>query len=153
MAVLLTDAEFAAILADDEKWIRGNIAWGKDEDHSPAWEFRAEVESHKGWPLVVKGRYNRDAETLNYALILKTAGRIYGLDMGKEHHNPQCQQVGSKHKHRWSEQYKDKEAYVPDDVTASLAEPVAVWKQFCAEARIRHEGSMSAPPSDQGDLW
>ena len=43
------------------------------------------------------------ARTLTYALILKTAGRIYGLDLGKDHHNPQCEQVGEKHKHRWSE--------------------------------------------------
>ena len=147
----LTDAEFVSILGDQEKCIRNDISWTKDEDHSLAWEFR--VESHQGWPLFVKGRFSRHAGTLNYALILKTAGRIYGLDMGKDHHNPQCDQVGEKHTHVWSEQHSDKVAHVPTDVNAPVSDPVAVWEQFCAEARIRHDGTMRSPPPDQGELW
>lgn len=103
----LTNVEFASILADSEKCIGNDIDGAVDEDHSPAWEFRVEVESRQGWPLFVKGRYNWHAGTLTYALILKGAGRIYGLDMGKDHHNPQCEQVGDKHMHQWSEQYRD----------------------------------------------
>ena len=108
----LTDAEFAAIMAD-KKQISGNIVWNEDEGHSPARVFRAKVESAAGWSLFVQGRYNPLAGTLTYALILRTEGRIYGLCMGKDHHNPQCDQVGEKHKHRWSERYRDKEAYIP----------------------------------------
>ena len=126
---LLTDREFVSILADETKRIQDDIAWREDEDHSPAVEFRVEIESMNGWPLVVKGYYNSSAGTLSYTLILKTTGRIYGLDLGKDHHNPQCQQVGEPHKH-----------------------PVAVWKEFCAEARIRHDGRMQ-PPAKQGGLW
>ena len=150
--VSLTNAECAAILGDGQKCIRNDITWTEDEDHSPAWEFRAEDESPQGWPIFVKGRYNRSAGTLTYALILQTEGRIYGLDMGKDHHNPQCNQVGDKREHRWSEQYRDKEASVPDGVTAPVSEPVAVWRQFCTEARIRHDGIIKSPPLDQGDL-
>ena len=73
----LTDAEFGAILEDETKRVRGDVTWREDEDHSPAREFRVEVESASGWPLFVKGRYNPAAGTLTYALILKTAGRIY----------------------------------------------------------------------------
>ena len=141
----LTNAEFAAIMTD-EKQISGNIVWNEDESHSPARVFRAEVESAAGWSLFVQGRYNPLAGTLTYALILRTEGRIYGLCMGKDHHNPQCNQVGEKHKHRWSEQYRDKEAYIPNDVTASVSEPADVWKQFCGEAGIEHHGWMDAPP-------
>ena len=148
----LTDQELASILADETKRIQEDITWREDEDHSPAVEFRVELESMNGWPLVLKGYYNAAAGTLSYTLILKTTGRIYGLDLGKAHHNPQCEQVGEKHKHRWSEQYGDKEAYVPDDVNAPVADPVAVWKEFCAEARIRHDGTMQ-PPAKQGELW
>ena len=101
--VSLTDTEFAAILEDESKSIRDDIAWREDEDHSPALEFRVDVESTNGWPLLLKGRYNPVAGTLTYALILKTTGRVYGLDLGKDHHNPTCEQVGEKHKHRWSE--------------------------------------------------
>ena len=148
----LTDSEFEAILEDETKRVRGDITWRKDEDHSPAREFRVKIESASGWPLFVKGRYNPAAGTLTYALILKTAGRIYALDLGKDHHNPQCEQVGEKHKHRWSERYGDKEAYVPVDVNAPASDPVAVWKEFCAEARIRHKGRMERPPARRGEL-
>lgn len=149
----LTNAEIASILADSSKRIEVDIAWGQDEDHSPAVDFRAEVESEKGWPLFVRGSYNRLAGTVTYALILKTEGRIYGLDLGKDHHNPQCTQVGDRHKHRWTERFRDKEAYVPEDITAPVSDPVAVWTQFCAEAKIEHTGRLAQPPAEQGELF
>lgn len=140
----LTNAEFAAIL-EDAKRIEGDIGWSADEDRSPSLIFRAEIESAGGWPLFVQGRYNQLARTLTYALILKSEGRIYALDMGRDHHNPQCNQTGKKHMHRWSERYKDKEAQIPDEVTASVDDPVAVWRQFCREAHIQHNGIMNLP--------
>ena len=149
----LTNAEFASILDDATKRINGDIVWGEDEDHSPARYFRAEVESSAGWPLFINGYYNPEARTLSYALILRTEGRIYGLDLGKDHHNPECTQVGGKHKHRWSEQFRDKEAYVPNDITETVADPVAVWRQFCAEACLEHKGEMKQPPPEQKDLF
>lgn len=97
------------------------------------------------------GRYNRFAGTLTYALIHRTVGRIYALDLGADYHNPTCQRVGEKHKHRWSEVFRDKEAYVPADITAAWDEPITVWQQFCAEANIRHIGIMH-PPIMQEEL-
>ncbi|MCS6997460.1 MAG: hypothetical protein NZ533_11055 [Casimicrobiaceae bacterium] len=149
----LTQAEFEALLSDATKHIEADIVWQRDEDHSPCWEFRAEVRSDSGWPLFVRGSFNPLIPALSYMLILKTEGRIYGLDLGKDHHNPQCNPVGECHKHRWTERFRDKEAYVPDDITASAAQPVDVWRQFCAEARINHQGSMIAPPPATGELF
>lgn len=57
------------------------------------------------------------------------------------------------HKHRWTEQYRDKQAYVPGDITAHQSDPVSVWSQFCAEARITHNGTMQDPPKFQGELF
>ena len=111
------------------------------------------MQSDVGWPLFVRGRYNQLAGALSYTLILKTTGRVYGLDLGKEHHNPTCDQVGEKHKHHWKEQFKDKEAYVPSDISAPVDEPVAVWQQFCAESQITHDGRLSTPPILQKDLF
>ena len=149
----LTQAEIDALVADPEKVIDGDIPWLQDEDHSPSVEFRAEVRTTSGYPLFVRGSYNPLIGALTYALILKPVGRIYGLDMGKDHHNPSCQRVGDLHKHRWTEAQRDKEAYVPADITASATEPVAVWQQFCAEAGIRHLGQLGTVPPLQGDLW
>lgn len=47
---------------------------------------------------------------------------------------------------------RDKEAYVPGDITAPVADPVAVWKQFCSEASITHNGELHAPPMVQLEL-
>ena len=141
----LSDTEFAAIMSDT-KWIENDIVWREDEDHSPAREFRVEVSSYGGWPLFVEGRYNRRASKLVYPLILRTDGRIFGLCVGNDHHNPQCNQVGPRHMHRWTEQYRDKEAYVPSTITALVHDPVTVWQQFCTEAGIQHNGRMFHPP-------
>ncbi len=149
---MLTNTEFESILTDTSKRIEGDIKWSEDEDHSPSVEFRVEVRNDQGWPLFIRGSWNPLAVTATFALILKTHGRIYALDMGKDHHNPQCTQTGRKHKHRWTEQFRDKEAYVPNDITAPPHDPVALWKQFCIEAGIVHDGTLAPPPPHQGDL-
>ncbi|MDW8243534.1 MAG: hypothetical protein RMJ88_10015 [Thermogemmata sp.] len=149
----LTNAEFNSILNDESKTIEGDIVWQPDEDHSPCWEFRAEVRSDSGWPLFVRGSFNPKIPALTFALILKTVGRIYALDLGKEHHNPDCQYVGETHKHSWTERFRDKEAYVPADITAPASDPVAVWKQFCREARLNHKGSLQGVPAKQSELF
>jgi hypothetical protein len=79
-------------------------------------------------------------------LIHRGVGRIYALDLGKDHHNPSCVNVGEKHKHRWSEVLKDKDAYTPEDVTALASDPIGVWREFCQEANISHTGAMHSPP-------
>ena len=138
----LSQQEFESILADDTKEIVQDLVWGEDENRSPAREFRATVASATGYPLFVVGRYNPMAGTLSYALIHRGAGRIYALDLGANHHNPDCNRIGEKHKHRWTEASGDKQAYVPEDITEPWDRPVEVWKQFCTEARIRHTGRM-----------
>jgi hypothetical protein len=149
----LTNTEFETILSDASKRIDGDIGWQEDEDHSPCVEFLAEVLSNAGWPLFVRGSYNPIIPAVSYVMILKTVGRVYALDLGKDHHNPQCEQVGEKHKHKWTEQFRDKEAYVPGDITAEASDPETVWRQFCAEANLSHHGTMAAPQSAQGDLF
>lgn len=149
----LTQAEFDAILVDRAKSILGDITWQQSEDHAPWLEFRAEVQSAAGWPLFVTGSYNPLIPALSYTLILKTVGRVYGLDLGKDHHNPQCNQVGETHKHRWTEKFGDKEAYAPSDITAQASQPIEVWRQFCAEAHLVHNGILNSPPPQNGELF
>lgn len=149
----LTQSEFEAMLNDATKRIEGDISWQEDQDHSPCLDFRAEVRSDNGWPLFVRGSFNPLIPALSYVLILKPVGRVYGLDLGKDHHNPQCEQVGECHKHRWTEAFRDKEAYAPPDITATAHHPVKVWQQFCVEARIDHRGRMNPPPPKTGELF
>jgi hypothetical protein len=122
----MNQADFDALLADRSKRIVGDIQWVEDEDRSPVVEFRVEVESDPGYPVFIKGSYNALARALTFALIHRGSGRIYALDMGKDHHNPSCVMVGDTHKHRWNEPLRDKEAYVPNDIEAVVSNPVAV---------------------------
>ena len=146
--------DFEALLADVTKKIDGNISWEIDEDHSPVVEFRIEVISQARYPILVKGSYNPvpAVQALSYVLIHRSCGRIYGLDLGKDHRNPSGSNVGKKHKHRWSETFHDKEAYVPKDITALVNDPVGVWQQFCKEASLTHNGVMYLPPPFQLEL-
>jgi hypothetical protein len=140
------------ILADPSKRIEGDLRWTEDEDHSPAVQFRVEVGSDAGYPLQVNGRFNALAGTLSFTLIHRGTGRIYALDLGADHHNPTCQCVGEKHKHKWIDQFADKSAYVPDDITVGVDDPVEVWRQFCAEAKISHAGELQRPPAAQEEF-
>lgn len=132
-------------MADNSKQVTADITWTNDEDHSPSLEFRCDITSDNGWPLVLRGSYNELAGNLSYVVILSGVGRIYALDIGKNHKNPDRTMVGEKHKHKWSEQQRDKNAYCPADITEPASDPVAVWGQFCAEFGIKHIGTMSAP--------
>lgn len=138
--------EFEDILGDTGKTIEGDISWKDDEDHSPAVEFRAPVVSAAGDALMIVGSFNKSVQSLTFAIIHRNAGRIYALDMGKDHRNPDGTMVGDLHKHRWTEQHQAKEAYVPADITATVMQPVEVWAQFCLEASITHKGKLSDPP-------
>lgn len=149
----ISETEFSVMMEDPDKWIRDDLRWREDPDHSPAFEFRVEVESRVGYPLLINGRFNRLAGTLSYTLIHRPTGRVYALDLGADHHNPTCQRVGGeKHKHRWTDQHADKLAYVPTDITAAADNPVEVWQQFCAEAKIVHNGRLDHPPVVQEEL-
>lgn len=149
----MEQAEFEALLADSSKVVSGDIEWSNDEDHSPWVEFRVAVASEPGYPLFVKGSYNALARALTFALIHRGNGRIYALDMGKAHKNRDGTRVGEKHKHTWNAgPLRDTHAYVPQDITESVDNPVAVWRQFCLEAKIKHEGTLTKPPPVQMEL-
>ena len=148
----MNQSDFEALINDATKTIVDDITWSDDEDHSPTVEFRNEIQSLAGYPIFLKGSYNAIARTLSYTIVHRGSGRIYSLDLGKDHHNPTCTNVGEKHKHRWNETVRDKEAYVPDDITALVTDPVAVWKQFCIEAKIQHNGIMHSPPHAQMEI-
>jgi len=142
---MLTQQEFEVILEDTSKVIHGDIEWIEDEDHSPSVEFIATIESESGWPLFVKGTYNTRIRALSFSVVYHRSARIYGLDLGKRHRNPDGKEVGETHKHRWTEAFRDKSAYEPEDITATADEPLKVWAQFCLEFHLSHNGKMIRP--------
>ena len=141
----MTQEEFEAIIADVTKEVSENIVWADDQDHSSAQEFRAEVNSATGHPIFIRGWYSPLSGKLSYSMIHRGIGRIYGLDLGADHRNPDGTRVREKHKNSWREGARDKWAYEPEDITAPWNRPVEAWEQFCSEANLRHSGTMSQP--------
>ena len=143
---MLTQQEFDDILADTSKRIEGDIVWTPDDRHNGAAEFRAAVLSDAGYPLFIAGWHRPQTASLTYALVYGGARRIYAINFGHLHTNPSSgERVGTKHKHYWTEDFQDRMAYNPHDVTEPWHRPIAVWRQFCAEAGIDHRGPMYSP--------
>ena len=140
----LTQTEYNAIFADKAKRIVGDITW-KRTGNRMASEFRIDIESNEEYPLFLKGWYNPFSGKLSYAIIHRIVGRIYGLDLGTEHINPDGNLVGEKHKNYWLPGSRDKWAFVPEDITEPWDRPAEVWVQFCAEANLEHSGKMHPP--------
>ena len=142
---MITQEDFDALLANPAKRVLGNVAWTRDRGGAPASSFRVEVHVDPPIPLTAVGRFNPSTRKLSYSLIHGQAGRIYGLDLGAAHRNPDGALLCGTHKHRWTAERTDKMAYRPPDITAEWDDPVSVWKQFCAEAKICHTGVLDPP--------
>ncbi len=142
---MITVSECNLIIEDTSKRIEDDLSWRVLEHHYPACMFRESVLSDEEHPLEIVGRWNPMAGKLSYVLLYRGEGRIYALDLGSAHRNPDGTRVGDPHKHKWTSEFRDKWAYVPEDITAPWDRPLEVWKQFCAEAKIDHRGMMDAP--------
>ena len=140
----LSQQEYDDIIADRSKRIDDNIVW-EGIQNSSAREFRIDIDSDQGHPIFLKGWYNPYSGKLSYAIIHRSVGRIYGLDLGADHRNPDGQSVGEKHKNYWVPGFRDKWAYVPPDITETWDRPADVWSQFCDEAKLTHLGTMIPP--------
>ena len=140
----LSQQEYDAIINDPTKVINEDIVW-EGARNSLTREFRIDIESNDGHPIFVKGWYNAYSGKLSYAIIHRGEGRIYGLDLGAEHINPDGKPVGENHKNYWVPGSRDKWAFVPEDITEPWSRPAAVWAQFCAEANLRHSGELQDP--------
>lgn len=148
--MVLSRDDYNAIINDDSKAITEDIVWER-ASNSPAREFRIDIDSSEGYPIFVKGWFNPYSGKLSYGIIHRSVGRIYGLDLGADHRNPDGERVGEKHKNYWVPGSRDKWAYVPQDISETWNRPVAVWSQFCKEARLYHSGTIHNPAT-QGIL-
>ena len=149
--MVLTQSEFDEILSNKTKKITENITWVGDKRNSETVKFRVPVASDREYPIFVDGSYNRYLERLSYKIIHREIGRrIYGLDMGKNHRNPDGEMVGDNHIHKWSEEYEDRKAYSAQEcISARANQPLKVWQEFCQEANIDFQGVMEEIPPVQ----
>lgn len=140
----LSQLEYNAIINDVTKVIPEDIAW-EGAGISATRKFTVDIQCDDGHPIFVKGWYNPRSGKLSYSIVHRSFGRIYGLDLGADHVNPDGRSVGEKHKNYWVPGSRDKWAYVPGDITEPWNRPAAVWRQFCNEGNIRHLGRLRDP--------
>ena len=147
----LSQQEYEGIINDTTKVIHDDIGW-EGTGNSPARHFTADIQSADGHPIFVKGWYNPSSGKLSYAIIHRSIGRIYGLDMGADHVNPDGESVGEKHKNYWVPGRRDKWAYVPEDITEAWNHPSAVWAINSApRLNLQHTGTIQ-DPTIQGSM-
>ena len=139
---IFSESDALTLIADGTKVIERDIVWQPHPTILPAFQFTAEVNGGGTLSLVIAGWFNPAMEKLTFALIARGIGRVYGLDLGRKHLNPDGEMVGETHKHRWTSEHRDRWGYVPVDITADWSDPVTAWQQFCAEANLSHAGTM-----------
>lgn len=145
-----SEAEFQILIADTSKEILGDITWKKDKTHQGSFIFGTEIISNVKYPIYLKASFNYNRGTLSFSIIYKEVGRIYGLDMGQNHKNKATgKKIGRVHKHRWTDLYKDQDAYAPDDITKPYDDVIGVWREFCLESKIIHKGKMLGLPDNK----
>ncbi len=139
---ILTEAEAERIVALPKR-ITGQNQWEERDDHN--WYTEMEIEANEQLPLRLYGRYN--PRTGNYTFIF-FCGRLNlrRLDIGKRHHNPDCQNVGTRHKHTWTDRYRDKWAYEPPEMQ-DIETIREAFTKFLAECHITLEGRFIEPPT------
>ena len=90
--------------------------------------------------LILIGSYNYRIGRFSFTILYNNEARIRALDIGTDHRNPgEKKKLGKKHKHRWTDRYKDSLAYVPRDITTG-AKIKKVFYEFLKECRIAYKG-------------
>lgn len=148
-----TEAEFSDFLAA-QKVAEGDLVWTWDTNHVGCAKLVKPVPLRWGHRLFeIRGTYNPLKLEISYTVLhprLSGCRRIYALDHGGHRHkNPDQRFVGSLHKHRWSERYLDQDAYEPTDISKPPTDIEGVWREFCDEALIRHDGVFFPLPPRQ----
>lgn len=162
----MTQADFETFLNDPTKSIGDHPPrWTAKPNHPALLFFHADFLGESAEDMFLEGSWNRKKGTVSFTICHRgtrsrhgrMGQRVYSLDLGVEHPNPDKTVCGSPHKHRWKEDLRlygfpgcpepcwgDEEAYVPTDITATVADPAGLWREFCAEAGIIHTGPIVA---------
>jgi len=127
------------------KWIDGPISWDNEEGGVAVFEQPIQHDG-KGFAVHVRGSINVFAEKLTYQIEIPSVGPVYRLCLDRPHTNPDGSVVGPVHKHRYRTQHEMKKAYTPKDITEPWSHPDRVWREFCDEANIIHNGALEKPP-------
>lgn len=138
MPGLLADVEVEAILTAPKE-VGGHIRWRREDTRKGArWKFEARVFVVDG-PQVLHLRGNVGSRSYGFSLLYGSTV-VRRFDMSTSSHlNPDGTRIEGPHKHRWTEKYGDRIAYVPNDIDWSDPNE-ALWG-FLSECQIKFVGT------------
>lgn len=109
------------------------------------------VEDHE---LFLELSWNATADKISVVLIVKRVApgfaRIYGADVGTDHHNPTCDQAGDPHRHdQWTEKHGERMASRADDLVSANVR--LLFDDTLKRCNITFAGTFT-PPAPTGTL-
>jgi len=116
---------------------------------------RGEVANSVGFDLALEVTWSPKTGKASLCLFARRVkpgwSRLYGIDLGDDHHNPDCNNTGDPHRHnRWSVTYGDRfGSGAPDLKGKSVPEAFDI---FVSECNISVRGALTMP-SVQGTLF
>lgn len=149
----ITEQE-AAYIMESPKAIVEEIKWVPKSGREYIFEFIVpivgQVDTIK---LQLVANINTKINKFSFTILYNGSVRIKSLDIGKGHRNPPDKKinVGKKHKHTWTNEWKDQWAYKPDDITDGANFEQVFW-EFLKECNISFEGELPPIPPIQEEL-
>ncbi len=136
----LDESEIARVLSVP-KHIDQNIQW---KTHGGYKTFSTDVVSEEAdYEMILVGSLTEATGYVKFNLFVGSQP-IAMLHVGKIHHNPDCERLeGKVHKHRWSDAYREKRAYLPNDIDVTTIE--SGFRSFLNECNIELRGRFVAP--------
>lgn len=139
----MNEQEIIDFINDPSKRLTGDILWSPAPDNSLAFQFSRIIDHSRFSDISLVGWSNPRARKVTFSYISRDtegkSGRIYGLCVASYHEG-----IGPTHKHGIRNGYLC--VYKPQDITASGSDAEAVWRQFCAESLLTHNGWLLGSP-------
>jgi len=146
--------QMVASIMHAPKAITEEIKWSAKRDRDHVLEFIVPIEtSDPNIKLQLVANMNTKIRKFSLTIVYNGIARIKSLDIGKGHKNPPDRRVnvGKKHKHTWTDAWKDQWAYKPDDITDGAPFEQVFW-EFLKECNITFEGNLPPVPHIQEEL-
>jgi hypothetical protein len=157
---MLTESHVDRLLAEGSSLVDA-VRWAPQLRNSRWTQFAAFLDSPSETALRLVMAVNTSLPGKYTILLLRGEQVLRRLDVRGSHRNPTAASgahwSGETHKHRWTDDFADKVAYAPADITTAdpfdRSEYEATFRAFCAECSIAFSGAWSDPPEQtQGTL-
>src|SRR5699024_10337337 len=137
------------------KEINEDIKWKRKPQNGLIYEFTVPLDLINGEQQRLLLIVNRNTKIRKFSFTIVWNGhRIKSLDIGKDHKNPPFNKenrVGKKHKHTWTDKWRDVWAYKPDDITDG-ADFTQILNEFFIECNIKCNVNIPKVPPAQEEL-